>query len=1022
MTNQIVKALEHGAEKIGRTLAEDAGKAVKDLYHSAGENLRKVARNTREADAKHAGELTKILERGGKDAEHSPHLPGGGGRTGRGGEGGGGRGRQQVADPREAGRREEAICGGGEPVDMATGRMFIDQVDVSLPGSLPLAFTRSFESGYQAGRWMGPRWVCTFDERLEIDEAGVVYLGADRTAQAYPHPGPGEVVQASAGARWELEGGAESGGYTLTDHSRGVVREFTLQPDGETALLTRVRDRSGRSYELVHGRDGTPLSIAHSGGYRVLVTTEGSRITALHLAGAGENGSDLLLTRYGYTGGHLTEVYNSSGLPMRFANDSSGRVLSWTDRNGSHYTYRYDSLGRVVDEGGAWGHPRPEAGGGALRFHFTYGDRDPATGVRIHSETNALGHTTQYHVNDHAQITARVDPLGNTTRFERDDHDRLLAETDALGHTTRYTYDGAGDLVAVTRPDGEQATVGYGSRLALPTEVVEPGGATWRLTYDSKGRRTSLTDPNGAVTRYRHDELGHLAAVTDALGHTTLVRCNPAGLPVEVTDPTGATTRYERDAFGRTVAVTDPSGAVSRFTWTTEGHPASRTAADGSTESWTYDGEGNLLTHTDALGQVSTFEYTHFETLAARTGPDGARLTFTHDAHMQLVAVTNALGLTWEYSYDAAGRLIGESDFQGRRTTYRLDPNGRPVAVTNPLGQQIHYTYDVLGRTTAKDAEGRTTVYGYDAAGHLVRATGPDADLTRTVDALGNVLTETVNGRTLSHTRDLLGRRTARRTPGGHTSAWTFDPLGRPTALSTPGGGLTFGYDALGREQQRILDSGLTLASTWDPRGNLTGQTLRGGSPAHPSVLQRRDYSYRADGNLIGVDDLLAGPRTFDLDPAGRVTAVHAQGWSERYAYDPAGNPTEAEWPATGATRAALGTRTYNGTELTAAGRVRYEYDAAGRTVLRQKTRLSRKPDTWHYTWDAEDHLTQVTTPDGTRWRYLYDPLGRRIAKQRLAPDGTATEEQTDFTWDGHTLAEQTTRAPYLPGPHTLTW
>jgi RHS repeat-associated protein len=70
--------------------------------------------------------------------------------------------------------------------------------------------------------------------------------------------------------------------------------------------------------------------------------------------------------------------------------------------------------------------------------------------------------------------------------------------------------------------------------------------------------------------------------------------------------------------------------------------------------------------------------------------------------------------------------------------------------------------------------------------------------------------------------------------------------------------------------------------------------------------------------------------------------------------------------------------------------------------------RDSRKPDTWHYTWSADDKLTVVTTPDGARWRYRYDPLGRRIAKQRLDLDGRVTE-QTDFAWDGITLAEQAT-------------
>lgn len=37
-------------------------------------------------------------------------------------------------------------------------------------------------------------------------------------------------------------------------------------------------------------------------------------------------------------------------------------------------------------------------------------------------------------------------------------------------------------------------------------------------------------------------------------------------------------------------------------------------------------------------------------------------------------------------------------------------------------------------------------------------------------------------------------------------------------------------------------------------------------------------YTYRADGHLIGIDDQLSGSRRFDLDTAGRVTAVHG-GW-----------------------------------------------------------------------------------------------------------------------------------------------
>ncbi|MFJ4680079.1 RHS repeat-associated core domain-containing protein [Kitasatospora sp. NPDC088783] len=1006
MSNQIVRALEHGAQKLGRTLAEDAGKALKSFYRKAGDNLRTVAKNTREIEQKHVKDLEKILKGEGGDGVPHPRSGGGGRGSAPHNEG---RGRERVADPHRPGRPPESRCQGGEPVDVATGVMFIEQQDVALPGALPLLFKRSYESDHRAGWWMGPAWACTFDERLEIDAEGVVHLTPDRTAQAYPHPAPGEPSQAGAGARLDLALAPDGGGYTLTDRAGGLVKEFTRRPAGDVALLTAVRDRSGHRVDLVHDADGVPLSLTHSGGYQVLVTVDGGRITALRLAGAGEEGRDLLLARYGYTDGHLSSVYDSSGKPLRFGNDAAGRITAWTDRNGTEYRYSYDARDRVTDEGAA---------DGTLRFRFGYGEPDPDTGLRTTTETNALGHTTTYTVNERHQITAITDPLGNTTRFERDAHDRLLSRTDPLGRTTHFAHDGVGDLTAVTRPDGERSTAAYFGDTSLPTEITRPGGLTWRQTYDAAGRRTSVTEPTGATTRYRYDEDGHLAAVTDPLGHSTLVRCNPAGLPVEITDRDGATTRYRRDAFGRITAVTDPLGAVTRLEWTPEGRLRACTAPDGTTETWTYDDEGNLLVRTDGLGRATRYEYTPFETVAARTDPDGTRLVFDYDADMNLVAVTDPLGRRWSYAYDAAGRLVGERDFDGRTVGYQLDAAGQVVARTTPTGSLVRYAYDLLGQVVAKDVDGAATTYAYDPAGHLLRATGPDAEVLRTVDALGRVLTETVDGRTLTHTRDPLGRSVRRTTPAGHASDWAYDPEGRRTALATAAGTLEFRYDEVGRELERSLGERLTLASSWDTEHRLTGQILR----SERDVLQRRDYAYRADGLLTGVDDRLNGLRTFEHDAADRVTAVRAEGWTESYAYDPVGNLTEADWPATGATEAARGTRVHTGTRLTAAGRVRYEHDAAGRTVLRQVTRLSRKPDTWHYSWDGEDRLTGVTTPDGTRWRYLYDPFGRRTAKHRLAADGVTVEERTEFTWDGSVLVEQTTSAPYLPGPHTLSW
>ncbi|MHC6628558.1 putative T7SS-secreted protein [Streptomyces globosus] len=887
-------------------------------------------------------------------------------------------------DPHGNSRECEAKTCREDPVDVATGRMTLPQTDLVLPGSLPLVLTRTFESSYRLGRWFGPTWACTLDQRLEFDDEGVVLVSEDGSLLGYPHPeADGAPVLPRLGRPWPLERQSD-GGYTVTDPGTGRVRHFT-----DDGLLTQLDDRNGAWISYTYDEAGAPAAVSHSGGYEVRLTTADGRITGLALA----DGTQIL--RYGYTGGHLTEVVNSSGRPLRFGYDDLGRITSWTDTNDRHFDYVYDDEHRCIAQSGTNGH---------LNVRFAY---EPG----LTTLTDSLGNRTRFLVNERAQITAEIDPTGATTRFEHDGRNRLLAHTDPLGRTTRLAYDEAGRLTTVTRPDGRRSRAEY-NELGLPVLVESPDGRAVRQTYDAHGNRTSVTDPSGATTHFAYDIRGHLTSVTDALGHTTTVRCDPAGRIVSATDPLGGTTTYAHDAFGRPTAITDPLGHTTHLTWSVEGRLLHRVNADGTEESWTYDGEGNCLTHTDPVGGVTVSEYGDFDLLTARTGPDGTRHTFDHDTQLRLTAVTNPQGLTWNYTYDPAGRLASETDFDGRTLTYAYDASGLLTSRTNALGETTTYAHNALGQTVRQEAGDRATTYEYDAFDLLAKASSPEATVTWHRDETGRLLSETVNGRTLSYGYDALGRRTTRTTPTGTEAHWAYDPAGRRTSLTTAGRTLTFERDAAGQELTRTLNPSLSLTHEYDAMGRRTAQSVlgRGGR-----TLQRRGYSYRADGYLTGIDDSVTGLRTFTLDAAARVTAVDAASWSERYAYDGAGNQTSASWPAGHAGEEAQGTRTYTGTRITRAGSIRYEHDALGRVTLRRKTRLSRKPDTWRYEWNAQDQLVGVTTPDGTRWRYLYDPLGRRTAKQRLSDTGSVVEE-TLFTWDGSTLCEETN------GQVTLTW
>ncbi|MFD3749227.1 putative T7SS-secreted protein [Streptomyces cyaneofuscatus] len=914
--------------------------------------------------------------------------------------------REGVNDPANPSRTERAPeKDPSDPVDMATGAMYLPQTDIALPGTLPLVFRRRVASDYRAGRWFGPSWSSTADQRLEIDSEGIVFLSEDGLLLSYPHPAPGVPVLPSHGPRWPLDMDT-SGDYTITDPDSGHVRHFTTHDDGTEALLAQLDDRNGNWISFEYDASGAPAAIVHHGGYHLKLTADGGRITALYLVGGAEDGTDQQVLRYSYTDGHLTGVINSSGLPLRFTYDEHGRITSWTDTNNSSYEYAYDDRDRCVAEGGSAGH---------MALTLEYGEPDPATGHRVTTATTPAGAVHRYLINEAHQIIAETDPRGATTHFERDCYNRLLSRTDPLGRTTCFTYDASGQLTSAVRPDGREMTAEYND-LRLPVRFTNPDRTVIRQEYDKHGNRISAIDPSGAVTRTTYNASGQPTSVKDVLGNTTRIRCNAAGLPVEITDPLGANTRIERDAFGRPITQTDPLGAVTRLVWTPEGKLAQRTDADGSTQSWTYDGEGNCLSHTDAMGSVSRFEYTHFDVMTARIGPDGVRYEFGHDHELRLTQVLNPQGLTWNYAYDPAGRLISETDFDDRTLTYERDPAGRLTARTDALGQTTRYERDELDRIIRKDAAGAVTTFAYDLTDQLAEAVNAAATITWLRDRYGRLKSETVNGRTVSYTYDALGRRTGRTTPSGVTSTWTYDAAGRRSSLTTSGRTLTFERDAAGREVARHLGDHLTIASQFDTMGRLTTQQVTGAGRS----IQRRDYTYRADGHLIGLTDLLSGTKTFDVDTAGRVTAVHAADWSERYAYDAAGNQTDASWPAAHPGQEAVGPRTYTGTTITRAGNVRYEHDSLGRITLRQKTRLSRKPDTWRYEWDAEDRMRSVITPTGECWRYTYDPLGRRIRKQRSTTG--ALFEKVLFTWDGATLCEETTHSSNLPNLVTLTW
>lgn len=962
-----------------------------------GSRLRESSQRMRDTDEESGRRFSEIAE-GVTSKDNAPHgttsstapekTPGSAGATAPGGS----RISEENTRPEENDSATEDRPACADPIDISTGRMMLTQTDVDLPGLPALVVSRTHLSGYRLGRCFGRSWASTLDQRIEVEADAIHFAADDGSMLVYPVPGADDSVLPNSGQRRPLTR-TGNGGYAVLDRTGDVAHLF-VPSSGGAFVLDMITRPNGQHIAIDRDASGTPVGLWHSEGHRVAVESENGLITALRLLAPDGEGPALPLATYRYDDRRrLIEEVNSSGQPMRFTYDDQDRIVRVDDRNGMWYAYVYDADGRCV---------RTEGAGGYMNYAFAYDRENLVTHV-----TDSLGHTTVFEFDESLRVARETDPLGNTKSFEWDLFDQLLSTVDPLGNVTRHEYDEAGSLVRTTWPDGTCSLVEY-DEARRPVAFVEPDGGVWRREYTSDGLLAAEVDPTGARTSYAYDPAGNIAEIADALGNTTRYESNSLGLPVAATDALGNVTRFAYDMFGRPVAVVDPLGAVTSMSWTVEGKPAARVAPDGATLYWLHDGEGNGTVELAAEGALTRTEIAHFDLPVAETAPDGSRVEYSYDTELRLVAVTNEQGALWRYEYDAAGNLVGETDFTGRQLRYRYDAAGRLVERVNGAGQVVRTEHDALGRVVRRTSGATVTTFDYDPAGRIIAARNDDAEVIVTYDAAGRVVTEAINGHVVRSSYDQLGRRVGRLTPTGASSRWEYDAFGRPVALHAAGQTMSFGYDPAGREVRRQFGAAASIAQEWDTADRLLTQTVLTGAD-HPA--QRRAYTYREDGLLTSVTDQLGGPRRFDLDPVGRVTAVHRADGSERYAYDPAGNLTLAELPGM-----AEGDREYANGLLVRAGHTYYTHDAEGRIVTRRERDTTGAQREWHYTWGAQDELIEVSTPDGQRWRYRYDPFGRRIAKQRLGADD-AVLELIEFHWDGDSLVEQV-----HDGRSALTW
>ncbi|MEV8610425.1 RHS repeat-associated core domain-containing protein, partial [Amycolatopsis sp. NPDC051373] len=858
---------------------------------------------------------------------------------------------------------DDRVCE-SDPVDIATGDVVMTALDLLMPGLPELSLERTHISSYRAGRLFGATWASTLDQRLEFDDENACYFSADGMILVYPLPGANAAVLPIEGPRLPLV--ATESGYRLADPAGQVDLEFAAVAGSRPGVfpLVAIEHAGGDRIDFEYGPSGVPAGLTRSDGRAVRLLSEQGRITGVDVVDAAGDVS-VTVARFGYNRlGQLTNASNSSGLAAGYDYDVHGRMVGWQDRTGTWYRYVYDAEGRCVRTVGPQGY---------FSGAFAY-DRERL----ITRYSDSLGNVTEYQLNEANQMLRRVDPLGNVTGYVWDRYDRLLERVDPLGRTTAYSYDADGELMSVTRPDGSVVEVG-GDDTEL-TITVRDENRYWSRTYSGDNVPDPLADPLGVST---------------ALSYTEVIDRQNASPAVAPTSTGAIAAPDARDVFGRATTVLNRSRRQVRLGWTVEGEENLRVHPSGTREARRYDAEGNEVEHVNGAGFATRIEYGPFGLRTASVDASGARTTYAYDTELRLTTVTNPLGLQWHYRHDPAGRVLEEIDFDGRVLRFEYDPAGQLVRSVNGAGDVTEYVYDQLGNVLERRTPTGTTRYTHDPVGRMIHAVIGDVELRVEYDPEGELLSETVDGRTVTTGRD-GGGALVRRTPSGVESVWSFDSAGNPDALTVGGHSVRLRHDEGRREVSRTVDDRVVVSHAFDSDENLIAQSVRIGE----SERSRR-FTYRRDGFLAGIDDDVAGPTRMSLDSVGRVVELQTPQGSRQYRYDGLGNVVESGAPTAGPT---AGRRHYARNSLVAAGAATYENDLQGRVVMRREGER-----VWRYTWDAHDRLTGLLTPDGSRWVYRYDPVGRRIGKQRLvfAGDTWHMAESFAFSWSGAQLVEQ---------------
>ena len=625
--------------------------------------------------------------------------------------------------------------------------------------------------------------------------------------------------------------------------------------------------------------------------------------------------------------GHRVRSDYSDGT-FRAWDYAPGRLVSFTDRDGTVTTYAYDILGRVSDT----------VRTGVAPYGDYAGQTDRTT-TRLYDAQNRL-----------VTEIARSGDLSLGSSRNYDILGRLVQQTDPAQLVTQYGYSSDGTVRTVTLPSGlMRATVNY------------PSGQARSVTEDGTLKSVSDYNINGDGTRWTSVWTGPAGTnspmwqktTTDFLSRTVRVEkpgfggvvltnaffYNAIGQLVRSASPSAPDTLYVYDSLGqqyRSGLDGNGNGALDlvgpdRVTETARRYVNTDDGWMEQSVSMLYaDASGSPLTNAvtrasvggvscrcaatktvsiDILGNatvtMTSLDPAHRLVTRRVLSPTSTNADVTVTFNGLTVRHDSSAGVRADYAYDSLGRQVLAATGAGGRfvaTVTHYNALGKVDWTQDGASNQTSYAYDQAGRRVGvTDALSNTTYTAYDDQSRVVGTWGATYPVAYDYDDFGRMVAMyTYRGtNAISFFSDISNLKL-----GMDRTAWLYDLA---TGLLTnkvyaDGKGPSYAYTPDGKLASRTWARGIVSAYGYDTLGKLTSIAYSDGTPGVAFSFDRlgrqvvitdgtgtRRFVYN-DALQLACETNAFGVLTRNYDALGRSAGFSLDSaYSVAYGYDPVG-------------------------------------------------------------------------------------------------------------------------------------